>query len=91
MQIGVRVEPISSVLPAVEYRWDADTDILTASLNAHAVGDGLSGSVEMEGKDGSWVIFDVHGGHIAGVEVAVWPEVRKVGTLVPPTNATPGA
>jgi len=90
VQIDVRVEPTSSALPAVEYRWDEDTDILTASLRARAAGEGPSGSVEMEGKDGSWVILDVHAGHIAGVEVAVWPEVRKVGTLAPPADAAPG-
>jgi hypothetical protein len=74
----------------VEYRWDADTDILTATISVRAGGEGASGSVEMEGSDGSWVIFDVHAGIIAGVEVAVWPEVRKVRTLAPPADAVHG-
>jgi hypothetical protein len=74
----------------VEYRWDADTDILTATMNTGAKGQGMSGSVEIEGSDGSWLIFDVSGGRIAGVEVAVWPDVRKVGGLVPPVDAAPG-
>ena len=52
MEITVHVEPGTSELPAVEYRWDADTDILTATMNAGA-------------KD---LIFDVDdASHIAGV------------------------
>lgn len=87
--IEVRVEPTDTPLAAVEYRWDADTDILTASLGAPAAGDGMSGSVELSGQDGSWLILDVSRGCIAGVEVAVWPEVRKVGALSPPADASP--
>ena len=90
MQIQVRVEPLLSPLPEVEYGWDADTDILTANVRFRGTEEGVSGSVEMEGRDGSWVIFDVQAGHIAGLEVAVWPEVRKVELLQPPANATIG-
>ena len=90
MEITVHVEPGTSELPPVEYRWDADTDILTATMNAGAKGQGMSGSVEIEGSDGSWLIFDVSGGRIAGVEVAVWPDVRKVAALTPPADAVPG-
>jgi hypothetical protein len=87
---AARIEPTEGALSSVEYRWDADTDILTATVSVRAAGDGASGSVEMEGGDGSWVIFDVHAGVIVGVEVAVWPEVRKVRTLAPPADAVPG-
>ncbi|MGH7654775.1 MAG: hypothetical protein ACREN6_08935 [Gemmatimonadaceae bacterium] len=89
MAIAVRVNAGAAKLPAVEYRWDADTDILTAMLDGGAKGDGMSGSVGVEGSDGSWLIFDVTGGRIAGVEVAVWPDVRKVGALLPPADALP--
>jgi hypothetical protein len=87
VEIAVRVETGSAALSAVDYRWDADTDILTAMLSGASKGDGMSGSVEVEGSDGSWLIFDVSGGRIAGIEVAVWPDVRKVGTLAPPADA----
>jgi hypothetical protein len=89
LEIAVHVEPGTDELPSVEYRWDSDTDILTATLNGGVKGQGMSGSVEIEGSDGSWLIFDVSGGRIAGVEVAVWPDVRKVGTLTPPADAAP--
>jgi hypothetical protein len=89
VDIAVHVEPGTAELPAVDYRWDSDTDILTATLNNSVKGQGMSGSVEIEGSDGSWLIFDVSGGRIAGVEVAVWPDVRKVKGLVAPADAAP--
>jgi len=46
----------------------------------------MSGSVGLEGTDGSWVILDVDSGRINGVEVAVWPDVRKLPALTPPAQ-----
>ena len=90
MSIAVRVEPLHGTPSDVEYRWDTDTDILTANLRARAVGEGASGSVEIEGSDGSWLILDLNGGSMHGVEVAVWPEVRKRSSLAPPSEVTDG-
>jgi hypothetical protein len=86
VNITVQVEPIGGAPSAVEYRWDTDTAILTANLREKGGGEGLSGSVELAGNDGSWVILDVKGGRIQGVEVAVWPDVRKVPSLRPPAE-----
>ncbi len=86
----MQVEPGTGALPSVEFRWDADTDILTATVEGKATGKGMSGSVEIEGADGSWVILDVNSGRIASVEVAVWPDVRKVGDLKAPADASDG-
>ena len=47
--VAVQIEPAASV-PAVEYRWDADTDILTARLRGANGRAGMSGSVELEGS-----------------------------------------
>lgn len=90
MSIAVRVEPVNGTPSDVEYRWDTDTDILTANVRARTVSEGASGSVEIEGSDGSWLILDLSGGCIHGVEVAVWPEVRKRPTLLPPAEVTDG-
>ena len=87
MHISVEVEPANGTPPDVEYRWDADTDILTASLRSGAVSEGMSGSVELTGSDGSWLVLDVAKGRINGVEVAVWPDVRKRPKLAPPEAA----
>jgi hypothetical protein len=84
VNIALRIEPGNGAPAEVEYRWDTDTDILTASLRSEAVGEGLSGTVELQGSDGSWLNLDVTSGRIHGIEVAVWPDVRKVAALVPP-------
>lgn len=84
MTIAVELEPSAGVLPVVEYRWDSDTDILTARLEASHEGSGPSGSVGLEGADGSWLILDVARGRMSGVEVAVWPDVHKSPSLAPP-------
>lgn len=84
MNIAVHIEPANGSPSEVEYRWDPDTDILTAQLRRVRQTGGLSGSVDLEGSDGSWLILDVAGGHINGVEVAVWPTVRKRTDLSPP-------
>jgi hypothetical protein len=86
VNVAVRIEPAKGTPSAVEYRWDPDTDILTANLRARAVGEGASGSVEIEGSDGSWLILDLAAGVVHGVEVAVWPDVRKRETLTPPAD-----
>ena len=39
-----------------------------------------------EGTDGSWLILEVAAGRINGIEVAVWPDVHKRPSLVPPTS-----
>jgi hypothetical protein len=85
VSVSVQLQPALAAPPAVDYRWDADTDILTARLRGPRGDSGMSGSVELEGPDGSWLILDVAGGRIDGVEVAVWPDVHKRRSLAPPT------
>lgn len=85
MSIAVQLYEDQGDAPTVRYRWDPDTDILTALLGGNtAPAAGLSGSVELAGTDGSWIMLDVRNGAITGVEVAVWPEVRTVAALAPP-------
>ena len=84
MNLSLQIEPAGSAPARVEYRWDTDTDILTANVCSAAGGEGLSGTVGLEGSDGAWLNLDVTGGRINGVEVAVWPDVRTVPTLSPP-------
>ena len=84
MKIPLKVEPAADATPTVEYRWDPDTEILSAQLRPRISSGGSSGSVELEGADGSWLILDVAAGRINGVEVAVWPDVRMRNALQPP-------
>jgi len=82
VNIPVRIEPWTGAPAPVDYRWDEDTDILTAKVEDAAGGRTLS--VDVEGTDGSWLILDVSDERIRGVEVAVWPTVRKLADLKPP-------
>lgn len=85
MNVAVQLEPSAGTLPAVEYRWDVDTDILSARLDPPPASAGMNGSVDLEGSDGSWLVLDIAAGRISGVEVAVWPNVQKRSGLSPPT------
>lgn len=88
MALDVRLEPIAaSELPSLEYRWDADTDILCAVLRPGAVAEGVSGSLDLEGADGSWLTFELTNGRLAAIEVAAWPDVASVTSLEPPAAA----
>jgi hypothetical protein len=86
VKIAVRLDPPTGAPPEVAYRWDPDTEILSAQLSQNGSGDGMSGSVGLEGSDGSWVILDVADGRINGVEVAVWPDVQTRPGFAPPTK-----
>ena len=90
MKIPIEVEPANGASAVVEYRWDPDTEILSAQLNPRGKGKGMSGSVELEGSDGSWLILEVSTGCIHGVEVAVWPDVHKRNSLAPPGRVEDG-
>lgn len=91
MPLGARVVERKGRVPRISYRWDPETDILTAAVKGvEKGGAGLTGSVELEGSDGSFILLDVAGGAICGVEVVVWPDVRTVQSLQPPANVKEG-
>jgi hypothetical protein len=91
VNIPVRVEPLAGNPASVRYQWDTDTDILSAVVDPGDAGDELRATaLELEGDDGSWLILDVRAGHIRGVEVAVWPDVRKRAELSPPSDVRNG-
>jgi hypothetical protein len=88
MSLEVRIEEMPErELPPVEYRWDADTDILVAMMRPVGVSEGLSGSLDIEGSDGAWLTMELVDGRLAAVEVAVWPDVKSVATLPLPEVA----
>lgn len=81
----VRLEPIDAAdVPSVAYQWDPDTEILRAALRSPGVAEGLTGSLDIEGADGAWLMLELANGRLTAVEVAVWPEVRTVERLDPP-------
>lgn len=91
MGLGGRVVERTGRAPHITYRWDAETDILTGAIRSGSKKTGgLTGSVELEGSDGSFVLLDVSGGIIRGVEVVVWPDVRTTAGLAAPAAAEDG-
>lgn len=84
MRIPVQLGPAQGEPSGVAYRWDPDTDILSAQVEHPIAGEGMSGPVGLEGEDGSWLILDLRDGGINAIEVAVWPDVRHLASLVPP-------
>ena len=90
MNIAMQLEPTADLPPAVQYRWDADTDILVARMDVPGEGTGATGALELAGTDGAWLVLDVVKGRIAGLEIAVWPNVQKRRTLSPPATIEDG-
>jgi len=91
MHVEARIEPLSGKLPKVTYRWDPETDIMTVACKGIPKGNGMNGTVDLEGGDGSFVVIDVAGGALRGVDVVTWPDdVRTVAALVPPEASKQG-
>src|SRR6266853_6609314 len=91
MHFEARIEPLTGKLPKVTYRWDPETDILTVACKGVPKGNGMNGTVDLEGGDGSFVVIDVAGGAMRGVDVVTWPDdVRTVASLKPPEASQEG-
>ena len=91
MQFEARIEPLDGKLPKVTYRWDPETDILSVACKGAGKATGLNGTVDLEGGDGSFVVIDVAGGCLRGVDVVTWPDdIRTRDDLAIPDTAKEG-
>jgi hypothetical protein len=91
MDFEARIEPLGGALPKVSYHWDPETDILSVACKGGATANGLNGTVDLAGSDGSFVVIDVAGGCLRGVDVVAWPdEVRTVAELAAPVATKEG-
>jgi hypothetical protein len=88
--LAVRVEVDAAPPAAVRYRWDPDTEILTASIEERRGGGWVATAVTIEGPTGAWVTLELRGGRFCGLEVAVWPPVELRAALFPPRAAAGG-
>src|SRR5213593_2557394 len=85
MHYEAKIEPLNGKLPKVSYRWDPETDILSAVCKGIPKTTGMNGSVDLEGSDGSFVLLDVAGGTLRGLDVVTWPDdIRTVDALAAP-------
>ena len=91
MNFEARIEPLGGKLPKVSYHWDPETDILSVACKGVAKSNGLNGTVDLEGADGSFVVIEVADGCLRGVDVVSWPDdVRTIEQLATPAAAKEG-
>jgi hypothetical protein len=90
MSMDARIEPLSGALPAVSWRWDPETDILSGAFKGNRKSGGMTGTVELTDAEGSVAVLDVSNGVICGLDVVVWPEVITVSDLQVPAKLTDG-
>lgn len=90
MGFAAKVEKLDGKLPTIAYKWDSETEILSGQFKGGHKSEGLTGSVELEGADGSFVVLDVLSGVVRGLEVVVWPESSIVADLAPPEPKSNG-
>jgi len=76
-------EPLAGPLPAIRWRWDAETDILSGSFR-QSVEEGLDGTVELNDPAGAVAVLDIADGMLAGLDIVVWPEVETAPGLAVP-------
>jgi hypothetical protein len=82
-------EPLAGSLPAIRWRWDAETDILSGSFR-QLLDEGFDGTVELSDPEGAVAVIDIADGCVAGLDVVVWPEVETSRSLALPPGASPG-
>ena len=90
MIVEAQVEPIDGPAPAIIWRWDSETDILSGSFKPGGRVAGLTGTVELADDEGSVAVVDVSGGVVRGLDIVIWPPVITVPDLRPPTPAREG-
>jgi hypothetical protein len=47
VNVEARVEPLTGSLPAIAWRWDPETDILSGAFKGNRKSGGLTGTVEL--------------------------------------------
>jgi len=90
MTFEARIEPLGGALPKVSYHWDPETDILSVACKGGTGADGLNGTVDLEGADGSFVVIDVAGGCVKSVDVVSWPDDVRTVELETPASPKEG-
>jgi hypothetical protein len=85
-----KIEPLAGGLPAIAWRWDPETDILSGSFKDNRKSGGLTGSVELTDAEGSVAVLDVNSGVVCGMDMVVWPEVSTRSEIQVPARLTDG-
>lgn len=89
--MDAKIEPLAGQLPAIAWRWDPETDILSGSFKDSRKSGGLTGTVELTDAEGSVAVVDVNSGVVCGIDVVVWPEVSTRSDIRVPAHLTEGS
>ncbi len=84
--LEVRLEPLQGALPAIRWRRDEETEILSGGFKPVAKGRGASITVELADDEGAIVVLDVVAGRLTGLDVVIWPALDPVPGLRPPAT-----
>lgn len=79
-----RFEPLDGPPPAITFRWDPETEILSGALPAAGAPGGYTGAIELEDPRGAFITLDVQNGGLAAIEIVVWPDMEVTDRLLPP-------
>lgn len=90
MPLRVTVERAEAPLPAFDFRWDVETEILAGRHAVAVRKDAPAVAWELEGPDGAVVVLETADGVLCGIEVVVWPDVERATRLAAPHPAAPG-
>ena len=90
MALEIHVVAQSGPLPALVWRWEPETDILSGSMRIESRGAGYTGTVELNDEDGSIAVLDINAGVLCGIDVVVWPEITTLPGLAAPVDARVG-
>jgi hypothetical protein len=82
--LEVRLEPLQGALPAITWRRDDETEILSGGFKPAGKGRGASVTVELADAEGAIVVLDVVAGRLTGLDVVIWPALDPVSGLKPP-------
>jgi hypothetical protein len=88
LEIHVLAQP--GPLPTLRWRWDAETDILTGTIDPPVTGAGYTGTVELNDDDGSIAVLDISAGVLCGIDIVVWPDITTLAGLAAPVEARRG-
>jgi hypothetical protein len=87
--IPVLVRPPAAAVPAMTWRWEAETDILSGSCRMPMPGESAE-AVALSSPEGAVIVLDVIEGEICGLDVVIWPDVDTHAGLQAPASVLPG-
>jgi hypothetical protein len=90
MPVRVTVDRANEPMPAFDFHWDAETEILAGRHPLPVRKEASAVAWEYEGPEGAVVVLETVDGVFCGIEVVVWPDVERAARLAAPHDATPG-